>query len=278
MEKNAAAMTAVMSALVFGLMGCPKEGGKPKPPVKPVSKPAKPASKPTSAKPAGAPAHYFIKKEDINPDPKFVPGDYPMPDATAAKATFKAAAMAVTKAAGAKAMVAQPKGELTFGIAKNEKKRVFGYFREYAAVVKTGANGPEQVDVVIDLNSLDTAVVGRDNRIKKLVFEAMKPELGFAKLTLNKLDMGAKTWADAAKEEITITGKGTLTANKVTKPIMAKMTVKKEGDAYTVEAADPILIKLSDFGYDSRIYALIKACNHKSIGNVVDLGFNLKLK
>lgn len=272
-KRNLTAMTLVTAVTLFG---CPKPEEKKAPPP-PEKAASKAASQPAEAKKAEeAPAHYMNPKENLNADPNYVPGDYPSPDTAAAVKAYQERAKAV--AMTGKVLKVQPGGELTFGIAKNEKKRVFGYFRKYEGAVQLGEGGPTKVELVIDVNSIDTAVKGRDFRIMSILLESMKPELGTAVLTFDTFDMGGKSWADAVKEGAPITATGTLKVNGKANPATAKLTVKQEKDVYTVETSEPLNIKLSDYGYGQRPYALMKECNHKSMGNVVDLGVALKLK
>lgn len=266
-------MTAFSLLTMTLLLGCPKKEEAKAPPVAEKKAEAKPAE----AKKAEAPEHYFNKKENLDPDPAYVPGDYPAPDTAAAKKAYeeRAAKIAV---GGDKTLKVQEGGELTFGIAKNEQKRVFGYFRKYAGAVALGASGPEKVELVIDVNSIDTAVAGRDHRIMDILLQSMKPEYGTAVLVFDKFDMGGKSWDDAVKEGAPIVASGSLTVNDKSNPVKTKLSVTQEGDVYTVETTDKVLIKLSDYGYGERPYALMKACNHVSMGNVVDLAVNVKLK
>ncbi|MEQ8980613.1 MAG: hypothetical protein RL846_21915, partial [Deltaproteobacteria bacterium] len=69
-------MTAFSLLTMTLLLGCPKKEEAKAPPVAEKKAEAKPAE----AKKAEAPEHYFNKKENLDPDPAYVPGDYPAPD------------------------------------------------------------------------------------------------------------------------------------------------------------------------------------------------------
>lgn len=279
-HKRVLATITLGSALV--LSACPKKEEKKQEAAaatekKPAEMPKKPAME--EAKKEEPPEHYVNKKENLNPDPNYTPGDYPAPETAAAKKAYEEKKKSVAEGAGDGALVTQGGGELTFGIAKNEKKRVFGYFRNYHGVVKMSDKGPQSVELVVDVNSLDTAVPGRDNRIKKLFFESMKPDLGTAVLKLDEIDLGGKEWGAIQKEGGTLSSKGSLMLNGKSAPVMAKLSVKPaEGGGLSVQTAEPVLIKISDFGFGDRPYTLMKECNHKSMGNVVDLGAKITVK
>lgn len=277
-EKRVLATIALGSALV--LTACPKEEQKQKTAeAQTTAKAEKPMPEKAEPKKEEAPKHFFNEKENLNPDPNYVPGDYPAPDTAAAEKAYEEAKKKVAEGAGEGALVTQEGGELTFGIAKNEEKRVFGYFRKYHGVVQMSEKGPASVRLAVDVNSLDTAVPGRDNRIKAIFFESMKPDLGTAMLTLDQIDLGGKEWSAIQKEGGTLSSKGTLMLNGKSAPVSAKLSVKPaEGGGLSLETAEPVLIKISDFAFGKRMYSLMKECNHASMGNVVDLGAKLTLK
>ena len=45
-----------------------------------------------------------------------------------------------------------------------------------------------------------------------------------------------------------------------------------------VETREPVRLLLSDFEFGDRVYELMKACNHKSIGTAVEVKVSLYFK
>jgi len=45
-----------------------------------------------------------------------------------------------------------------------------------------------------------------------------------------------------------------------------------------VETAEPAIVRISDYGFGDKAYALMKECNHKSLGNVVEVKVQLYLR
>jgi hypothetical protein len=224
-----------------------------------------------------APANWANDPKNLNPDPNYVPGPYAMPDQFAARTDYEARRAELVKldeVGDAKKLFTLSTGEIAFGAVKNETARVQGYFRNWFGVAKLGAKGIDSMDVLIDVNSLDTAVPGRNYRILNILFDATKPELGTALVRFDKFDLKGKPLAKAKS----ITASGTIDLNGTKKPITAELKVEKKGSTYLVETEKPIALLLSDFALGARVPALLKECNHKSIGNTVEVSVKLALR
>jgi len=66
--------------------------------------------------------------------------------------------------------------------------------------------------------------------------------------------------------------------NGTVRPLKTRLEIKKDGSALSVELVNPVKLSISDLGFGDRTYALLKACNHKSMGNVVDLNASRKFE
>jgi len=226
------------------------------------------------------PEHFYNPLENINPDPYYAPGDFPLAEIYEAKVMYyvkktELGEVAVTVGSA----VTTGMGEITFLSVKNEDETVLGYFRNYFGALTVGDGGPESMDMVIDVNSLDTGVPGRNNRILNIFFESMKPDLGTAIITFDGFDLGGKTLGDWAEGKTSaIQASGTITLNGVRQAITAILYVTKQGGTWMVETAEPIGLLISDFAFGDQPYELMKSCNHKALGNAVEVEVKLYLR
>ena len=228
-----------------------------------------------------APEHFYNPPENLDPDPNYVPGDLPLQEAFPARAVYQ-----LKKAELAGALAADPDshavtlgaGEISFAISKNEGAPVLGYFRDYFGVLKIGEAGPERMDIVIDVNSLDSAVPGRNNRILNIFFESAKPEFGTVAAAFDRFEFAAPfaDWQEGEGREVTASG--TITLNNVSRPLTAALNVQRTSTGWSVATAAPLKILISEFDFGNRVYDLMKSCNHKSMGNAVDVNVNLELR
>ena len=229
---------------------------------------------------AEAPAHFKNPPENLNPDPAYVPGDYALAEMSASRTVYHAKK---TELAGdlesgySGVLTTLAAGEISFVSTKNETASVPGSFHDFFGVAKFNADGSFQdLRLLIDINSLDTGVPGRNNRLLNILFESMKPDFGTAEIHFDKLDSSGKKLSDAADgESIESQASGTITLHGTTREITAALFLKKQGTLWIVETREPVKLLISDFGFEERVYELMKACNHKSIGNSV--GVNVKL-
>lgn len=224
---------------------------------------------------AAGPEHFYNDPANLNPDPNYTPGEYPLADVYAAQAAFFAAKAEMIDgeaiAAGTDVTTSSI-GEITFSSIKNETATVLGYFRSYLGVGHFNQDVLEGVDMLIDINSLDTAVPGRNHRILNIFFESMKSQFGHAAVHFDTFDGGAKKVKKLKDgQSLTLAASGSITLNGATRPLSANLMIKKQAGKWMVETVEPIELMISDFAFGDRIYALMKECNHKSIGNRVDV-------
>ena len=226
--------------------------------------------------------HFYNDPSNIHPDPDYVPGDFPLGDVYAAKTIYflKKAVLAESLIEGGEGVVSTlGVGEVSFSIAKNESAEVLGYFRDYLAVISMNKEGPERMEMLIDINSLDTAVPGRNNRILNLFFRSMESDLGDAVVVFDQFDLGKrsfKSWREG--KTYSIQASGSIVLNGVARNISATLEVTPKNRGWVVETQEPIALLISDFQFGSRIYDLMKSCNHKSVGNTVGVRVQLYFK
>ena len=231
---------------------------------------------------AEVPEHYYNPPENINPDPNYTPGDLPLADIAQSEMIYYAKKTELA----AKQDVADPKylttlgrGEITFSSIKNETKPVLGYFRDFWGLAFLGENGPASVEFVIDVNSLDTGVPGRNHRILNLFFESMKPEWGTVVVNFSSFDLGGLGWADFTDGVAhPLTAGGTVTLNGVTRSITAKLNAAVQNNTWVIESAEPLKLLISDFDFGERPLELMRSCNHASLGNAVEIKVKLYFK
>ncbi|MCH7574459.1 MAG: YceI family protein [Candidatus Marinimicrobia bacterium] len=226
--------------------------------------------------------HFYNDPSNIHPDPDHTPGDIPLEDVYAAKTIYflKKAVLAESLIEGGDGVVSTlGVGEISFSIAKNESAEVLGYFRDYLAVISMNKKGPERMEMLIDINSLDTAVPGRNNRILNLFFRSMESDLGDAVVVFDQFDLGKrsfKSWREG--KTYSIRASGSIVLNGVARDISATLDVTPRNRGWMVETQEPIALLISDFQFGNRIYDLMKSCNHKSVGNTVGVRVQLYFK
>jgi hypothetical protein len=231
---------------------------------------------------AEVPEHFYNAPENINPDPNYTPGDWPLPEVFEAKTLYQAKKSELIETADLSDqdhLFTLGWGEIRFTNLKNETAPVMGYFRNYSGIATVGSAGPRNVTVLVDINSLDTGVPGRNNRILAIFFESVKPELGAAQIEFDQFDLDARSWSDlseGAPQEIEAAG--TISLNGSVQPISARLIIQKQGDTWSVKNAEPITLKISDFGFGDRVYDLVKSCNHNSLSNAVEVNVELYLR
>lgn len=228
---------------------------------------------------AEAPEHFSNPTENINPDPNHVPGEWPFPDpfeATTIYQTKKKELSAAFSPDDAENLFLLGIGEISFTTLKNETATVTGYFRNYAGAVRMAKKGPETVEVLVDINSIDTGVPGRNNRILDLFFQSQKAEFGTAVLRFDRFYLRGKSRKKLEDGKVhPIEAAGVITLNGVTRPIAAALEIQKAKGAWVVKSPTPIELLISDFAFGNRVYELMKSCNHKSLGNRVKVSVEL---
>ena len=229
------------------------------------------------------PEHFYNPPENLNPDPAYLPGGFPMPDQTAALADYQAQKdklMLQPLQPGDELFgVGEDVSELKMTAIKNETTPVLAYFRRFGGYLLFRGGAFSGAGLLVSLNAFDSGVPGRDGRVMTIFFRSFDPRFSSARIRLDELVEGPaalKELADGKAHEVG--AKGTLTLNGVTKPIQPAIRVQWSENQWTVSSVSPLEILLSDFDLDDQAPALMKACNHKAIGNRIALEWNVVLK
>ncbi len=225
--------------------------------------------------------YFYNPPEFVREDPNYTPGDYPLEDTNQARMAYylQKDELADAFEKDPALLVSLDTGEITFTSVKNGSKPVQGYFKNYFATAKLGPTGIQSFKMIVDVNSLDTAVPGRNNRILDLLFQSMRPEFGTAVFNLENADPGVGP-VDKLEpgKQYPMKAEGNLTLNGITKPVTVSLLIQKNQGVWKAETSESFVLKLSDFGFTERAYALMKACNHKSLKNEVEIRVKLYFK
>lgn len=227
------------------------------------------------------PEHFFNPPENINPDPAYVPGDYVLPDMAQALAQFKAAQkqLAEIKASKGDRLFRTKKedGEVSVTVIKNEKAPVLAYFRDFDGYILFREEKFSEAKLIISVNSWDSAVPGRDNRVRAIFFESMNSKKALATLHLTRIGDGTMDFEKLKKDgPHKIEAGGVLILGGILRPVRPMLEIQWDGKGWNVKSAEPLHVLISDFKLDGNLLALMKQCNHKSIGNSISIEWNLK--
>ena len=229
-----------------------------------------------------APEHFINPPENINPDPNYVPGDYALPDLTQALSFFATArrrldAMEIQK--GDKLFRLKKTGEIRVTVTKNQTIPVLAYFHDFDGYILFRQGVFSETKLIISLNSWDTAVPGRDNRVRALLFESMLPEKAIATLHLTHIGSDLIE-LDKLQDQspLTVEVSGVLAIGGIVKPVRAMIEIDWGHGKWKVKQAKPLEILISDFGFGEKALTLMEACNHKSIANKISIEWELEFK
>lgn len=134
-------------------------------------------------------------------------------------------------------------------------------------------NGTAQLS--IDLNSVETNIAVRNERMKSLLFETTVfpvalVSLNFVNKPLGNIALGSR---QVFPIEATLSLHGVMKKIKTTIQIVGVMD-----NGLLVSTVQPILLNTSDFGLASGIQALMEVANLPSISRVVPVSFDLIFK
>ncbi|MCK5725320.1 MAG: YceI family protein [Thiotrichaceae bacterium] len=123
-----------------------------------------------------------------------------------------------------------------------------------------------ELKVVLDLTSVDSKIVVRDERMVKHLFETDK----FATATITAT-IELPTEEGMSK----LSAEGTLDLHGVSKPIKVDVMVVKTGDKLLATSLSPIIIKAEDFGMVKGVAMLQALAKLPSIATAVPVNFVL---
>ncbi|MDF1562701.1 MAG: YceI family protein [Deltaproteobacteria bacterium] len=276
-----AGSTLLMAGLITG---CPEKKAAPAPEAAPGEKAEEKVAAKEEEKPA-PPAipegveHLKNEKWVDGPDPEGVPAVDPKAanEAYGKVAGPGEAALAAACAADAtKVYKLDPAvSRVGFVSYKNETVLVPGKFGDIHGFAVLG----EKPALSFWANALtvNTGNEGRDKRVAKLFFEVEQGENAAMTFTASEITglPAALPSEEGAAVELTV--KGDLLMHGKTQGLEVPMTLKREGDAWTVEQRDLTLIPFEPFGLKGPLATLMEACNHKSIGTSVRLKLKLRV-
>ena len=226
--------------------------------------------------------HFYNDPTNLHADPNYTPGDFSLSDQNDARTYYqvkKEELVMEEDALKLGELFSTGLGEIRFTTIKNESAQVLGYFRHYFAVASLSEVGIQSLKILIDVNSLDTAVPGRNNRILEIFFESMKPELGTVIIELTEFDMTQAQWNQLQSgEEVSLQTSGNIFLNNVSKNIAIPLSFKKQNQTWLIKTQEPFELLISDFDFGDRIYELMKECNHESMGNKVKVESKIYLR
>ncbi len=227
------------------------------------------------------PEHYT--NQEWKNDPDFIPDlQYPAPDSQAAEERYKEMVDSLDpKGNIILDVLKEEKDEISWTSVKNKTAEVLGYFRAFDAYISFEEGKFKKAELLVSVNSIDSAVPGRDHRIRNLFFKSMQPEMGTGVLVLDKVADGSP-YISAIQNGAShkIIAEGLFTLGAVTVPVTAELVVMwdQENEILSVQTLKPISLLVSDLQLDGNFPALMKECNHKSMGNRVKIACKLRFE
>jgi len=131
-----------------------------------------------------------------------------------------------------------------------------------------------QVSLTIDLNSAETMIPIRNERLREMLFDTAT----FPTATVSaKVDPAI---LDEVGKGATITTEVpvTLSLHGLEQTISAPLTVFSDGASMRAMTSQPLIIKAGDFGLDGGIEALREVAGLKAISTAVPVSLNLSFK
>ncbi|GEM_PF-2539015 len=229
------------------------------------------------------PEHFFNPSENINPDPAYVPGDYPLPDISQALSQFEAGTKRllteIKVGKGNKLFRTKKEGEVSITVIKNKTAPVLAYFRDFEGYILFRQDKFSEAKLIISINSWDSAVPGRDNRVRAILFQSMNVDKAMATLHLTHIAGESINFDQLKKKGLyKIETSGVLILGGVVRPVRPTIEIEWVNNAWKVKSAEPLQILISDFKLDGNLPALMKECNHKSVGNNVSIEWELEFE
>lgn len=227
------------------------------------------------------PEHYINKSRDFNSDPDFIPGDYPAPDTLLALDHYEEMVDSLDPEGNVLDVMREEGDEITWTAIKNKTKTVLGYFRTFDGYISFKEGKFSKAELLISVNSLDSAIPGRDNRIKSIFFQSMMPQMASGILVLDKVEMGPpfiSAIQNGASHKIKLGGYFTLGAKTLPVSVMLEVMWDSNEEVLSVQTVEPLEIFVSDLNLQNRMPELMRECNHKSMGNLVKIACKLRFE
>jgi polyisoprenoid-binding protein YceI len=157
-----------------------------------------------------------------------------------------------------------------FNFASLKKNNVYEVhtFNKYGGQISSKG----EAYLELDLNSVNTGIEIRDERMKTLLFDTVKFPAAKYSLSLNPATLESLK----AGERISMEVEGTLSLFGIAKAQPASLNVfKLTSNRILVSTAKPIALKAADFGLDSGVEALREIAKLPVISSTVPVNFSL---
>lgn len=226
------------------------------------------------------PDHYT--NSHTNPDPDFAPGPYPAPDTKAALEHYDTMVDALDPDGDLILDVQKEEGnEISWKAIKNKTASVLGYFRTYDGYISFNNGKFSKAELLISVNSVDSAVPGRDDRIRTIFFKSMQSEMSTAILVLDRILDGPPYLSaiqNGATHEIIVDGFFTLGTETLPVRVQLQVMWNNDKEVLIIKTLKPLQLLVSDLSLEKGLPELMKECNHKSVGNLVEIGCQLSFE
>jgi polyisoprenoid-binding protein YceI len=160
------------------------------------------------------------------------------------------------------------KSAINFVSVKNDSVGETHSFKSLAGFIGEAGN----VQLAIDLDSVDTLIEIRNERLRELLFETVKFPAAKIEATVELAILKTAAAGGVLTLEVPVS----LTLHGEKKTLLVPLIVVGEGDQrLRVVSARPVLINASEFALVEGISALREIAGLKAISNVVPVTFNL---
>jgi polyisoprenoid-binding protein YceI len=129
-------------------------------------------------------------------------------------------------------------------------------------------------DVTLDLNSFDSGLPLRNDRVKEYFFRTEKNgDTATFKLTMIPADAIATLRAQKHADSVVISGDFTLNGVTVPLSVAVNLTFTELG-TLSVKSVTPAKVSISKLGLNENLTALTTICQHKSVDDDVNVDFD----
>lgn len=155
---------------------------------------------------------------------------------------------------------------------KDEKVPVKGSLNFTTGGLDLAASAKLAASLTVDLESYDSGLPLRNGRVRQLFFNSDKPDFAKATLVIDAIgeEEVKKLRGDQKLEKVPVTG--TLTFHGESKSVKAVLDVGYTwGGRLSVKTATPIVFKISEWQLLDNLEAMMAACGHLKVDDVVTL-------
>lgn len=158
--------------------------------------------------------------------------------------------------------------ELSFVAIKNANVADNHYFTEFDALIDTAG----AVELSIDMASVQTNIVKRDQRLRSILFDVSHFPKAFVQLKVRRSYL--KPQPAGTQKEIKV--KGHLNMMGISQPTKARLQVNYLANGQvSVSTIEPVLVDSEDYGMLPGINALTKLAGLKTISIKIPVSFSL---